>query len=141
MDSIRAQKGEIQIILIDILHFNYLTKGSQRPRARFNKGLNASTKLTLIPSRQKKVQVSVYFEKGTFWLSQKAIAALFGVARTVVTKHLKSIFVTKELEADSVCAIFAHTAEDGKNFGNQYATVGFFSRSLSGAIRLLNLNR
>ncbi|EON77722.1 hypothetical protein ADIS_1641 [Lunatimonas lonarensis] len=70
--------------------------------------------LLLYQVAEKKVQVSVYFEKGTFWLSQKAIASLFGVDRTVVTKHVKNISVTKELEADSVCAIFAHTAEDGK---------------------------
>jgi hypothetical protein len=76
--------------------------------------------LLLYQVAEKKVQVSVYFEKGTFWLSQKAIAALFGVDRSVVTKHLKSIFVTKELEADSVCAIFAHTAEDGKNYETKF---------------------
>lgn len=76
--------------------------------------------LLLYQVADKQVQVSVYFEKGTFWLSQKAIAALFGVDRTVVTKHLKNIFVTKELEADSVCAIFAHTAEDGKNYETKF---------------------
>lgn len=76
--------------------------------------------LLLYQVAEKKVQVSVYFEKGTFWLSQKAIAALFGVDRTVVTKHLKNIFETKELEADSVCAIFAHTAEDGKTYETKF---------------------
>ena len=45
---------------------------------------------------------------------------MFGVDRTVVTKHLKNIFETKELEADSVCAIFAHTAEDGKNYETKF---------------------
>lgn len=76
--------------------------------------------LLLYQVAEKKVQVSVYFEKGTFWLSQKAIAALFGVDRTVVTKHLKNIFETKELEADSACAIFAHTAEDGKTYETKF---------------------
>lgn len=76
--------------------------------------------LLLYQLADKKVQVSVYCEKGTFWLSQKAIAALFGMDRTVVTKHLKNIFVTKELDADSVCAIFAHSAEDGKNYETKF---------------------
>jgi hypothetical protein len=67
-----------------------------------------------------KTEVSVYFEKGSFWLSQKAIALLFGVDRTVVTKHLKKIFVAKELDENSVCAIFAHTADDGKSYETKF---------------------
>ena len=67
-----------------------------------------------------KTEVSVYFEKGSFWLSQKAIALLFGVDRTVVTKHLKKIFKAKELDENSVCAIFAHTADDGKSYETKF---------------------
>ena len=67
-----------------------------------------------------KKEVSVYFEKGSFWLSQKAIALLFGVDRTVVTKHLKKIFEAKELDENSVCAIFAHTADDGKSYETKF---------------------
>lgn len=37
---------------------------------------------------------------------------LFDVDRSVVTKHLKNIFETGELEEDSVCAKFAHTADE-----------------------------
>lgn len=36
-------------------------------------------------------QVTVHFDQGTFWLSQKAMALLLGVDRTVITKHLKHI--------------------------------------------------
>ncbi len=61
------------------------------------------------------VNVSVYFREGTFWLSQKSIAELFGSERSVLTKHLKKIFDSGELEENSVCANFAHTASDGKN--------------------------
>ena len=48
------------------------------------------------------------------WLTQKAIGQLFDVDRTVVTKHLKNIFKSGELSEKSVCAKFAHTADDGK---------------------------
>jgi hypothetical protein len=65
-------------------------------------------------------QVSVYFNQGTFWLSQKAMALLFGVDRTVITKHIKHVFESGELDEPSVCAIFAHTAEDGKNYQTQF---------------------
>ncbi len=65
-------------------------------------------------------QVTVHFDEGTFWLSQKAMALLFGVDRSVITKHIRHIFESGELEADSVCAIFAHTADDGKTYQTQF---------------------
>ena len=48
------------------------------------------------------------------------MAALFDVDRSVITKHLKNIFGLNELNQDSVCAIFAHTAEDGKTYNTQF---------------------
>ena len=42
------------------------------------------------------------------------MAELFDVDRTVITKHLKNIFDSLELHQHSVCANFAHTANDGK---------------------------
>lgn len=66
------------------------------------------------------VSVEVAFHGENLWLPQKRIAELFGVDRTVVTKHLKNIFDTGELDQNSVCAIFAHTAEDGKTYQTQY---------------------
>ena len=49
-----------------------------------------------------------------------AISQLFDVDRTVVSKHLKNIFESSELQQDSVCAKFAHTAEDGKTYNTQF---------------------
>ena len=48
------------------------------------------------------------------------MAELFGVDRTVVTKHLKNIFSEEELSEKSVGAIFAHTAEDGKTYQTNF---------------------
>lgn len=56
----------------------------------------------------------------TFWLTQKRLAELFSVDRSVITKHLQNIFLTQELEEESVCAIFAHTAEDGKTYQTNF---------------------
>ena len=39
-----------------------------------------------------KVKVEIYLQDETIWLTQQKIADLFGVDRTVVTKHLKNIF-------------------------------------------------
>lgn len=62
------------------------------------------------------VQVDVRLEKETVWLSQQQMAELFGRERSVISKHLRNVFKNKELDPDSVCAKFAHTAADGKTY-------------------------
>lgn len=71
-----------------------------------------------LPEESGRVQVVVKDE--TVWCTQKAMAQLFGVDRTVITKHLKNIFESDELNRQSVCANFAHTAEDGKSYNTQF---------------------
>ena len=66
------------------------------------------------------VNVSVMYYDESFWLTQKAMSELFEVDRTVITKHLSNIFSDGELVKNSVCAIFAHTAADGKKYNTQY---------------------
>ncbi len=74
----------------------------------------------LYTSPKGKVKVGVVFQDESIWLSQKKMAELFGVDRTVVTKHLKNIFSEEELSEKSVGAIFAHTAEDGKTYQTNF---------------------
>ncbi len=81
---------------------------------------NQIREILLYSSISEKVKVSVHFQNGTFWLTQKAIAELFGIDRTVVTKHLKKIFETNELHEVSVSANFALTANDGKNYKTNF---------------------
>jgi len=66
------------------------------------------------------VKLEVRLEKDTLWLSQKQMADLFTTERSVITKHLRNIFETGELLRRSVCAKFAHTAEDGKTYQVDY---------------------
>lgn len=58
--------------------------------------------------------MSVYFQNGTFWLTQKSMAELFAVGIPAISKHLKNIFETEELEEDSVVSKMETTATDGK---------------------------
>ncbi len=67
-----------------------------------------------------KVNVDVLFEADTLWLTQRSIAKLFEKDRSVITKHLKNIFASGELEENAVCANFAHTAEDGKVYNTKH---------------------
>ena len=69
---------------------------------------------------QGNIKVEVVFEEETFWLSQKAMTVLFNVEVPAISKHLKNIFVTKELEADSVISILETTAVDGKVYKTRY---------------------
>ena len=56
----------------------------------------------------------------TVWLTQKQISSLFETERSVITKHINNIFRTGELKKDSVCAKFAHTADDGKTYQTNF---------------------
>lgn len=60
--------------------------------------------------------IEVRVQDGDVWLTQKAISMLFDVDRSVVTKHLKNIFETGELDEDSTCANFAQVADNGKTY-------------------------
>ena len=66
------------------------------------------------------IHLEVFLQDETLWLTQKMMAMLFKVERSVITKHLKNIFEEGELGKDSACAKFAHTAEDGKTYQTQY---------------------
>ncbi len=48
------------------------------------------------------VRITVFFKDETVWLTQKALAELFGVKVPAVNKHLKNIFDSGELAEESV---------------------------------------
>ena len=60
--------------------------------------------------------IEVRVQNHDVWLTQKAIAQLFDVDRSVVTKHLKNIFSEGELQQNSTCANFAQVADNGKTY-------------------------
>lgn len=64
---------------------------------------------------QGQFKVEVIFLEETFWLTQKAMSRLFGVAVPAISKHLKHIFETGELTENSVVSKLETTASDGKN--------------------------
>lgn len=62
------------------------------------------------------VSVQVQYEDGTFWLTQKRMAELFGVEVHTINYHLKEIFQSNELQEDSVIRKIRITAADRKNY-------------------------
>jgi hypothetical protein len=60
------------------------------------------------------IRVEVRLENETVWLTQQQIAELFGVKQPAISKHLKNIFSSGELQESSVHSILEYTAADGK---------------------------
>lgn len=55
------------------------------------------SRVVLYTSADGKVTVDVLFVRETFWLTQKAIAGLFGVKVPAISRHLKNIYASGEL--------------------------------------------
>ena len=67
-----------------------------------------------------KVNIDVLFKNETLWLTQKQIAELFEVNVPAISKHLKNIFETNELEEESVISKMETTASDGKKYKTNF---------------------
>ena len=81
---------------------------------------NSTAEFLIFQLEDKANGIEVFYKYDTLWASQKAIAALFDVDRSVITKHLNHIFESGELDPSQVCAKFAHTAKDGKTYNTQF---------------------
>lgn len=57
------------------------------------------------------IKIEVLLNNETIWLTQERMAELFGVQRPAITKHLKNIFSSNELQENVVCSILEHTTE------------------------------
>ncbi|WP_369857894.1 virulence RhuM family protein [Candidatus Thalassolituus haligoni] len=79
-----------------------------------------TTEFLLYTAPNGAVKVEVLLSGETLWLTQKRMAELFGVGVPAISKHLKNIFESNELQQDSVISILETTAEDGKNYQTQY---------------------
>ena len=82
--------------------------------------MNREIQFILYSLPQENVKVEAVIKDETLWLTQKGMSNLFGVDRTVITKHLKNIFLQEELDEPSVSAKIALTANDGKTYNTQF---------------------
>ena len=74
---------------------------------------NSTAEFLIFTVADKEQGVEVLYKDESIWATQKAIATLFDVDRTVVTKHLKNIFDTCELDKEVVCGKIAPSTEHG----------------------------
>ena len=66
------------------------------------------------------VSTNVLFKDETFWMTQKDMAKLFDVNVPAISKHLKNIFESGELELSAVISKMETTAEDGKIYQTNF---------------------
>ncbi|MCC6549764.1 MAG: virulence RhuM family protein [Ignavibacteriaceae bacterium] len=78
------------------------------------------SEIVIYKSPENQAQVEVTFEGETFWLSLNQISSLFGRDKSVISRHLKNIFSSGELDKNSVVAKNATTASDGKTYEVEY---------------------
>lgn len=70
-------------------------------------------KFILYHTENENVSVNALIKNETIWLTQQAMAELFGVDRTSITKHLNNIFKEDELDEQVVCEKISHTTKHG----------------------------
>ena len=71
------------------------------------------TPMEIFKSEDGKVQVNVRIEDDTAWLTQAAMAELFGCGSDNVVKHLKNIYEQGELKEKSTAEIFSVVRNEG----------------------------
>jgi hypothetical protein len=88
--------------------------------SRDSRDMSAPTQFLLYTAPDGVVKVDVVVKDETVWLTQKALAELFGVKVPAINKHLKHIFESGELTEAAVISVLETTAADGKNYQTRY---------------------
>ena len=78
--------------------------------------IHTDSSLLLYQTEDGQTKIEVRLQDETVWLSQAQLSELFDKDRRTVAEHIQNIFTEKELEENSVCRKFRHTAADGKNY-------------------------
>ena len=81
---------------------------------------NSTAEFLIFTSQNKEDSIEVKVFEESVWLTQTMIAQLFDVQRPAITKHLKNIFESGELDENQVSSILEHTANDGKTYNTKY---------------------
>jgi hypothetical protein len=89
---------------------------------------NSFTEFLLYTTPNGQVKVEIFLRDENIWLTQDKIALLFGVQRPAITKHLKNIFESGELDEKVVSSILEHTTIHGAIAGKtQNQSIKFYN--------------
>ena len=76
--------------------------------------MDLNNQIIIYQTEDGQTQIDVRLDNETVWLTQKQIAELFGTKRPAITKHLKNIYASEELDEGSTCSILEHMGNEGK---------------------------
>lgn len=76
--------------------------------------MDLNNQIIIYHTEDGQMQIDVRLENETVWLTQKQIAELFGTKRPAITKHLKNIYASEELDEGCTCSILEHMGNEGK---------------------------
>lgn len=62
---------------------------------------DTQNRIILYTTDDGKVTADVFFAKETFWMTQRTMAELFGVTPPAISKHLKNIYFSGELQEEA----------------------------------------
>ncbi len=93
-----------------------IMKTSKSTKSQPLKIRNSTTDFLIFTRQQGEDGIAVRVEDENIRLHIEALAMLFQKSRPTIAEHLKNIFISGELEENSVCRKFRHTADDGKNY-------------------------
>ncbi len=76
-------------------------------------GNKNTKKLAIYQTKDGALELREDIDTETIWANKKQIAEIFGIDRSVVSRHIKNIFSDKEIDKKVAYAKFAHTTEHG----------------------------
>ena len=74
---------------------------------------NHSGDIVIYQSEDGNTRINVNLQGETVWLSQQQMSELFKTDRTSISRHIKNIYKTEELDKKSTCAFFAQVQDEG----------------------------
>ena len=84
------------------------------------KNIIQGDKIVIYQAKSGAIELRRDSDADTMWASLDQIAHVFGRDKSVISRHLKNIFIEEELKRASVVAFFATTATDGKIYNVEY---------------------
>ena len=89
--------------MINIL-FSIMTQHSSFVAIDISRKEQRNFPVEIYRSTEGNIELNVKLENDTVWLTQSQMAELFAVDRTSVTRHIRNIYKSQELDEKSTCA-------------------------------------
>ena len=88
-----------------------------------NVGITKQMEMVLYHSEQSDVTVNAIIKDETIWITQKAMAELFGIDKSGISRHLSNVFKSGELDEEVVVAKIATATQHGAIEGKTQSSV------------------